>query len=173
MLISLSGKEAGQFDDYTPDNQTQDQAILVSLHDFGHARRHTSHTSAALIGLSVDGDTPFDEISNVLSSVAASVAMIQINFPTFMDGRGFSLAALIRRSGFTGELRASGPLMPDQGWHLVRCGFDTLLLEKPERAAAFEASVARFAFAYQKTYRDTAPIPVRRHSAAEHSETAS
>ena len=37
---------------------------------------------------------------------------VVIRFPTFKDGRGFSLAALLRRSGYEGELRAAGPLLP-------------------------------------------------------------
>ena len=41
-------------------------------------------------------------------------ALIEIAFPAFADGRGFSLARLIRRAGFKGELRASGRLLADQ-----------------------------------------------------------
>jgi len=37
--------------------------------------------------------------------------LIAVAFPAFADGRGFSLARLLRRAGFTGELRASGRIV--------------------------------------------------------------
>ena len=45
------------------------------------------------------------------------LALIAVAFPAFADGRGFSLARLLRRAGFTGELRASGRLVADQSVH--------------------------------------------------------
>ena len=50
------------------------------------------------------------------------------------DGRGFSLARQIRRAGFAGEIRASGPLIADQFAYALSCGFDTI--ELPEANAA-------------------------------------
>ena len=52
------------------------------------------------------------------------LALIDIAFPAFTDGRGFSLARLLRREGFAGELRASGKLTPDQYLHAIGSGFD-------------------------------------------------
>lgn len=43
-----------------------------------------------------------------LAPFLARLALIDIAFPAFTDGRGFSLARLLRRAGFSGELRASG-----------------------------------------------------------------
>ncbi|OAI23819.1 hypothetical protein A1351_18695 [Methylosinus sp. R-45379] len=64
----------------------------------------------------------------------ARLALIDIAFPAFTDGRGFSLARLLRREGFAGELRASGRLTPDQYLHAVGGGFDTI--EIPDELAA-------------------------------------
>ena len=56
---------------------------------------------------------------------------VDIRFASFKDGRGFSLAALLReRAGFTGKLRAVGDLIPDQAVHLKRVGFDDVAPEK-------------------------------------------
>ncbi|WP_440958189.1 phosphoadenylyl-sulfate reductase [Oceanicaulis sp. LC35] len=60
---------------------------------------------------------------------------VVIRFPTFKDGRGFSLAALLRRSGYEGELRAAGPLLPDQVDDLLRMGFDAVDIERPKGPA--------------------------------------
>ncbi len=58
------------------------------------------------------------------------LSCIGIRFATFMDGRGFSVARLIReRYGYQGELRAFGYIIPDQLFFLARCGFDTFLLD--------------------------------------------
>ena len=52
--------------------------------------------------------------------------VIAINFPAFSDGRGLSLAVLLRtRFGFDGELRAVGDVHPDVIHYMKRCGFDT------------------------------------------------
>ena len=51
--------------------------------------------------------------------------LIAINFPTFNDGRGYSMAKLLRdRFGFKKELRAVGDVMRDQIFYLQRCGFN-------------------------------------------------
>ena len=43
-------------------------------------------------------------------------ALIAVNFPKFTDGRGYSIAALLRsRYGFKGELRAIGDVLRDLG----------------------------------------------------------
>lgn len=58
---------------------------------------------------------------------AAGLAVIGVNFPKFTDGRGYSIATLLRtRYGFTGELRAIGQVLRDQFNYLTRCGFDAL-----------------------------------------------
>ena len=61
--------------------------------------------------------------------------LIAIHFATFSDGRGLSLAVLLRtRFNFTGELRAVGDVHPDLLYYLRRCGFDSYLL--PDGRAA-------------------------------------
>jgi uncharacterized protein (DUF934 family) len=53
------------------------------------------------------------------------IGLIAIEFPKFVDGRGFSTARLLReRYGYKGEIRAVGSYLPDQIYYLRRCGFD-------------------------------------------------
>ena len=50
---------------------------------------------------------------------------IGIVFPAFTDGRGLSLAVLLRdRFGYQGEIRALGDINVDLLHYLKRCGFD-------------------------------------------------
>jgi uncharacterized protein (DUF934 family) len=61
------------------------------------------------------------------------LALIAIGFPAAGDGRGFSLARELRLRGFTGELRACGPLIADQYAFARACGLDAV--EIPEELA--------------------------------------
>ncbi len=57
------------------------------------------------IGVWVDGDAEPDELTELLDRIA----LIAIRFSTVNDGRGLSIAVLLRtRFGFKGELRAIG-----------------------------------------------------------------
>jgi len=66
-----------------------------------------------------------------------SAPLIAINFPAFSDGRGLSLAVLLRtRYGFNGELRAVGDVHPDVIHYMKRCGFDTFQMPEGRRLPA-------------------------------------
>lgn len=81
------------------------------------------------------------------------LAFIAIEFPIYTDGRGYSLAQLLRtRHHWQGELRAIGDVMIDTIHYQARVGFDSFLVKPghdPEKAlAAFKT----FTVHYQKTY---------------------
>lgn len=56
------------------------------------------------------------------------VERIDVAFPSFADGRGYSLAMELRRAGYEGHLRAVGHLIADQYAHARRCGFDDIAI---------------------------------------------
>lgn len=56
------------------------------------------------------------------------IERIDIAFPSFADGRGYSLAMELRRAGYDGHLRAVGHLIADQFAHARRCGFDDIAI---------------------------------------------
>lgn len=77
------------------------------------------------IGVVLEVDTELDAFDVRIHRVP----LIAISFPAFNDGRGLSLATLLRtRIGFAGELRAMGSVHEDVVHYLFRCGFDSLLL---------------------------------------------
>ncbi|GGM10765.1 DUF934 domain-containing protein [Pseudooceanicola nanhaiensis] len=51
-------------------------------------------------------------------------AMIRVNFPSFSDGRGFTIARRLRVLGYSGRLRAKGHVIADQYAMARRSGFD-------------------------------------------------
>ena len=69
-------------------------------------------------------DVPPDADLAVLRPHLADIRLIRIDFPTFTDGRGFTLAAQLRRMGFEGRLRAKGHIFADQYAMARRSGFD-------------------------------------------------
>jgi uncharacterized protein (DUF934 family) len=74
-----------------------------------------------------------DETADQLGADAQQLPLVAVNFPTFMDGRAFSTARLLReRFGFIGELRAVGNFMRDQLCYLRRCGVNAFAFANPE-----------------------------------------
>ena len=59
----------------------------------------------------------------------ASLAMIRVDFPGFADGRGFTIARLLRARGYRGRLRAHGHILSDQYAMARRCGFDEVEID--------------------------------------------
>jgi uncharacterized protein (DUF934 family) len=78
-------------------------------------------------------DLPSDTAPDALASLA-NAAMIRVDFPGPADGRGFTLAAQLRRLGFKGRLRAKGHVLADQYAMARRAGFDEV--EIPDDLAA-------------------------------------
>ncbi|WIY24044.1 DUF934 domain-containing protein [Parasedimentitalea psychrophila] len=75
------------------------------------------------------GDTALDLTSDtdpvqLVDRLAAQVQMIRIDFPSFADGRGFTIARQLRLSGYKGHIRAAGHVIADQYAMARRAGFD-------------------------------------------------
>ena len=91
------------------------------------------------------------------------LSLIEVNFPTYGDGRGYSSARVLREHGFVGELRAVGDVLLDQLSHMRRCGFDSFAPAAPIDPAAAERAFATWPDVYQKTVDGRVPIWAKRH----------
>jgi uncharacterized protein (DUF934 family) len=80
----------------------------------------TSNFDADKTGVDVPNDINPEALAGLMNSVSA----IRIPFPSFADGRGFSIAQKLRRMGFNGLLRAKGHIIVDQYPLALRSGFD-------------------------------------------------
>ncbi|SMX30779.1 DUF934 domain-containing protein [Octadecabacter ascidiaceicola] len=69
-------------------------------------------------------DLASDAEPSDLADSLEKIDMIRVDFPSFADGRGFTIAAQLRRMGFTGRLRARGHVIADQYAMARRSGFD-------------------------------------------------
>lgn len=105
---------------------------------------------------------PGDDARELLPHLS-HVTRIEVNFPTFADGRGYSAARILREAGYTGEVRAVGDVAVDQLAYMRRCGFDAFEPEKPMNDADVEAALSRWDEVYQKTVDGRTPIWAKRH----------
>jgi uncharacterized protein (DUF934 family) len=102
----------------------------------------------------------------------ACLKLIAIRFAKSTDGRGYSLARLLReRYGYSGELRATGEVLRDQLYYLSRCGFDAFALRADQNAAQALAAFDDFSEAYQASVERPAPLFRRRLDRDTHSKT--
>ncbi len=95
-------------------------------------------------------DTKPENLENFLTNNQDVI----IEFSSFRDGRGFSLAYLLRiRHNFQGRIIANGNLVPDQAQFLLRSGFtDTQINEK--NLKTWQECAHRFAKFYQNAAID-------------------
>lgn len=95
---------------------------------------------------------PTDDPANIASELE-KLALIAIDFPVFTDGRGYSIAALLReRYGYIGELRALGDIQRDQLYLLSRSGFTTFALRDDQSVEKALAAFHDFSRHYQRGY---------------------
>jgi uncharacterized protein (DUF934 family) len=81
------------------------------------------------------------------------VSRIEVNFPKFGDGRGYSIARLLReRRGYRGELRATGHITRDLLFFMESCGFDAFELREGENPYEAVAAFEDFSHSYQRGY---------------------
>lgn len=90
--------------------------------------------------------------------------LVEVNFPAFGDGRGYSAARILREAGYTGELRAVGDVLIDQLSHMRRCGFDAFAPDKPLDEEDAMAAFERWPQVYQSAADTRLPIWALRHA---------
>jgi len=132
--------------------------ILVPLSMWLNNQSVLENHSGA-VGLWINGG---EEIEGIAQSIVTA-PVIAINFPKFVDGRGFSVARLLRdRYGFKGELRAVGQIIRDQLFFLKRCGFNAFEFDSEIDLDEGAQSLADFSDAYQVAADQPEPLFKRR-----------
>jgi len=111
------------------------------------------------VGVKVSGDAEPEDLPADLEKLD----VIAIDFPVFRDGRGYSLARILRdRLGYDGELRATGDVLRDQMFYLHRCGFNAF---EPRADRCIEEALrglSDFSVTYQADANEKRPIYRRR-----------
>jgi uncharacterized protein (DUF934 family) len=126
-----------------------DDVTLVPLADW------PAHRGEPRVGVLLE---PADDPA-VLASDIAAIPVIAVNFPKFTDGRGYSIAFLLRkRLGYQGELRAVGDVQRDQFFYMQRAGFNAFLLKDGKDPHSALASLRDFTTPYQTSADGRSPV---------------
>jgi uncharacterized protein (DUF934 family) len=144
----------------TADQLQADGKQLVSLSVWqSNKAALTTAIAAKNIGLFLQNDQCVSEFAEELQQFS----VIAIHFPVFMDGRGFSLARLLRdRYHYQGEIRATGAIIRDQLCYLKRCGFTAFDMDESIDLTAALASLNDFTESYQVSADQKTPLFRRR-----------
>ncbi len=104
-----------------------------------------------------------DEDARALLPHLDRIALIEVGFPKFRDGRGYSAGRILREAGYAGELRAQGDVLVDQVPYLRRCGYDSFAPDASIDGAALARALDRYADVYQRAADGLQPIWKKRH----------
>lgn len=91
------------------------------------------------------------------------VKLVEIDFPRFRDGRGYSSARILREAGYSGELKAIGDVLVDELLFMRRCGFDSFAPDVPIEPEAAERAFNAYPFVYQHAADSAVPVWKLRH----------
>lgn len=91
------------------------------------------------------------------------LALVEVRFPVFTDGRGYTTARLLREKyAFRGELRASGDVFKDTLYYLSQCGFNAFVPRQGESVDSVLEGLEVFSEGYQGTVLRELPLFRRR-----------
>lgn len=115
--------------------------------------------SGQQVGILLQCDTD----PELLTEAVAKAPAIAIHFGAFADGRGFSLARILREEcEYTGELQAAGHYIQDQLFYLKRCGFDAYIVDESSNIESMLVSLEDFSNSYQASSDESRPLFRRR-----------
>ena len=99
----------------------------------------------------------------VLFPHLSRVRLIEVDFPKFRDGRGFSTARMLREAGYAGEIKATGDVLVDLIFFMRRCGFDSF---GPDQAIDLDVAaraLGEYDYVYQQAADGRVPVWKLRH----------
>ena len=109
-------------------------SVIVNDHGFQPVAIIASVTLAEIATHQGTLDLAQTDDPTLVLPYLGTLKLIRIAFPAFNDGRAFTIARRLRMAGFTGHLRAVGPVIADQYAMARRVGFDDI--EIPDDLAA-------------------------------------
>ncbi len=92
---------------------------------------------------------PNSERAEAVRLFLPNLGLVILPFPSFTDGRSFSLARQIRSLGYPCELRASGPILPDQLGFLTEVGFDSFAVSDRFPEPVWRRAAGAITLSYQ------------------------
>lgn len=119
------------------------------------SERATLQNCDGEMGIRLQGDSDLKVIKEDL----ARFAVIVLEFPAMADGRGFSLARLLRgRYGYTGDLWARGDYIRDQMFFLQRVGVNAFECTEGQKPLDLLPAFSEFSVTYQVSSDASEPL---------------
>lgn len=104
---------------------------------------------------------PGEDFTDILNQLH-KLQVVEVQFPVFTDGRGFSTARELRERGYAGTLLATGAFILDQIEYLSRCGFNAFAFQNETHAKVAQVRLAQGQEVYQGDARQPLPLFRRR-----------
>ena len=101
---------------FQPDDWTHEVTPLAEL---------AANDAGPVVAVDLDSDAAPEDLSGRLNDID----LIRVDFPSFADGRGFTIARRLRLMGYQGRLRARGHVISDQYAMARRSGFDEVEID--------------------------------------------
>lgn len=128
--------------------------VIVSLDTWAQWVQEPDTSRSGQVGVLLKSDELPQQIA-----LLERAPLVAIEFPKFVDGRGYSSARLLRdRLGYKGELRAVGDVLHDQLFYMSRVGFDSFALKAGKDIEGALAAFNDFSVAYQAAADDPRPL---------------
>lgn len=142
----------------TEESYGSDEDVILPLELYAAANLEPRAGQTA-VWLAPDADL------TTLALSLPTLALVAIDFPAFTDGRGYSLARLLReRFHYQGELRAIGDVQRDQLAYMAQVGFDAFVIRDDRSAQDALGGLDDFSEQYQVTALQPKPLFKRRTS---------
>ena len=104
-----------------------------------------------------------DNDAALLEPYLHQIQPIEVSFPKYTDGRGYSQAQLLRRRfGYEGELRAVGHVLRDQLFYMNRSGIDAYETSRADLSEVVDA-LKEYSEVYQPAAGGRVPVFRKRH----------
>lgn len=157
----------------SPRHIIRDKAVVVATHHaeltfpewLAQVAVSSDHLPAHLPAVVL---APEDDPQALVDAAQGNVnrlTLIAVDFPRFVEGRGYSTAYLLRtRYAYTGELRAVGDIGRDHLWQLHRVGFNAFDLRTGTDLYDALGAYEDFPERYQTSVDEAVPLFRRREA---------
>jgi uncharacterized protein (DUF934 family) len=117
--------------------------------------QHAALKARTDIGVWIASEERPEELKDDL----AALPLVAVDFPSFADGRGYSIAFNLRtRLNFSGELRAIGDVLRDQLFYMQRVGFNAFATRPDRSIQDALKGLTDFSDAYQTSWDQKTPL---------------
>ncbi len=141
------------------DNAMAEEYSLISLERWTHQQAELQPlASRGKLGLFLNSD----QTADMVAEQCRNFAVIAVDFPKFTDGRGYSIARLLRdQYHYAGDLRAVGDVLIDQLFFMKRVGFSSYALRDDQKEKYALAAFSTFSQPYQGAMDEQRPLFAR------------